>query len=278
MRRRELGVNRRIRATSSWNDRASMPSSSSFSVQDVVRDAVEEQVDREHDDDEVVQPADDGQVVRDEVPAEDQVAERPGEQRLAPGRHPVVADELAEQPAVDGRAARERQERGRAQQPADADPPSRRTCSCRTVTAALPRPSSHPVPHVRPAARCRRRGGRMVAPGPFDPRRRPSITAVRRRGSSADPVGSGVGEREPGPEHVAVGRVDRVLGRLLAGLGHRERAAELARVAQAGRRTAPTGRPVHGPPPAWRRSRTRPCPRRRTSRRRPRASRRRSPR
>ena len=81
--------------------RRSMPSSSSFSSSSFGRDAVEEQVDREDDDDEVVEPADDRDVVRDEVAPEDEVAERAAEQRLAGRRRPLVADQRPDEPGVD---------------------------------------------------------------------------------------------------------------------------------------------------------------------------------
>ena len=55
MRRSGAGVKRRIRATSSWNARWSMPSVVELLVEEVRRDAVEEQVDGEHDHDDVVE-------------------------------------------------------------------------------------------------------------------------------------------------------------------------------------------------------------------------------
>jgi len=77
-------------------------------VEHVLRHAVEEQVHGQDHDHQVVQPADERQVVRHEIAAHDQIAERPREHHLATGGCPVVADELEEQPAVDRGAARER--------------------------------------------------------------------------------------------------------------------------------------------------------------------------
>ena len=59
-------------------------------AQQVLGRAVEEQVDGQDDDDEVVEAADDRDVVRDEVLAEDEVAGGTGQQGLSRGRHPVV--------------------------------------------------------------------------------------------------------------------------------------------------------------------------------------------
>ena len=62
-----------------------MPSSIDLLVEQLRRDALEEQVDREDDDHEIVEPAEDRDVVRDEVAPEDEVPGRAGEQRLASG-------------------------------------------------------------------------------------------------------------------------------------------------------------------------------------------------
>ena len=70
-----------------------MPELVELLVEELRRDAVEEQVDGEDHDDEVVEAADDRDVVRDDVAADDEVAERPGEQRLAAGRRPLVEDQ-----------------------------------------------------------------------------------------------------------------------------------------------------------------------------------------
>ena len=51
------------------------------------------EVDGEDDDDEVVEAADDRDVVRDDVATEDEVAGRASEERLAAGRHPLVERE-----------------------------------------------------------------------------------------------------------------------------------------------------------------------------------------
>ena len=93
VRRTGPGVKRRTWATSRSNSARSMPSSASFSWSRSSGHAVEEELDGEDDDDEVVEPTDDRDVVRDEVAAEDEVAGGAGQQRLAAGRHPVVHDE-----------------------------------------------------------------------------------------------------------------------------------------------------------------------------------------
>ena len=59
VRRTGPGVNRRIRAMSCSNATRSIPSSSELLVEQLLGHAVEEQVDREDDDDEVVEPAED---------------------------------------------------------------------------------------------------------------------------------------------------------------------------------------------------------------------------
>ena len=120
-------------------------------VQDVGRDAIEEHVHRQDHDHQVVQPADDREVIGDEVPTEHEVSEGSGQHRLAPGGRPLVADQLPEQATVRRRPAGEGQERRQAEQPPEADP-LRAAASgrCLPVRAAVPRCSSHPAPHVRP--------------------------------------------------------------------------------------------------------------------------------
>ena len=87
--------------------------------QERVVDAVEEQVDRDRDDDEVVEAAEDRDRVGHDVAGEEHVAERAGEERLARRRDPVVEDERPEQAGVERGATGERQEREQADDPAD---------------------------------------------------------------------------------------------------------------------------------------------------------------
>ena len=94
VRRTGPGVKRRIWAMSRSNALAVDAELVELLASRSSGDAVEEQVDGEDDDDEVVEPADDRDVVGDEVAAEDEVAGGTG--RAAPfavGRHPVVEDE-----------------------------------------------------------------------------------------------------------------------------------------------------------------------------------------
>ena len=93
VRRTGPGVKRRTWATSRSNSARSMPELGELLVEQVVRDAIEEQLDGEDDDDEVVEPTDDRDVVGDEVTTEDEVAGGAGQQGLAVRRHPVVHDE-----------------------------------------------------------------------------------------------------------------------------------------------------------------------------------------
>ena len=111
VRRTGPGVKRRTWATSRSNSARSMPSSGELLVEQVVRHAVEEQLDGEDDDDEVVETADDRDVVGDQVATEDEVARGAGQQRLAVGRHPLVHDERGDEPGVHRDAAGDRQER-----------------------------------------------------------------------------------------------------------------------------------------------------------------------
>ena len=80
---------------SSSNAGRSMPSSTSFSAEQLVGDAVEEQVDRENDDDQIVEAARGSGPVRHEIAPEREVADRSGEKRLARRRRALVGDERA---------------------------------------------------------------------------------------------------------------------------------------------------------------------------------------
>ena len=73
VRRTGPGVKRRIWARSCSNEDAIDPQLVEFLMEQLIRHPVEEQLDREDQDDEVVEPADDRDVVRDEVPSEGEV-------------------------------------------------------------------------------------------------------------------------------------------------------------------------------------------------------------
>ena len=123
VRRTGPGVKRRIWAMSRSKAARSMARSSSFSWRSSGGHAVEEQVDREDDDDEVVEATEDRQAVGDEIAAEHDVAGRGPEQDLAVARHPLVEDERRDQAAVLRDPARDRQERQQRHHPAEACPP-----------------------------------------------------------------------------------------------------------------------------------------------------------
>ena len=87
-------------------------------VQDLCRHALEEQVDRDDDHHQVVEAAEDRDVVRDDVAPEDQIAERTREEGLPARGRSFVPDELPHQAGVEGRAACDRQERQEAKRAA----------------------------------------------------------------------------------------------------------------------------------------------------------------
>ena len=132
-------------------------------VEQLVGHAVEEQVDREDHDDEVVEPAEDRDVVRDEVAPEDQVAGRAGEQRLAVGRRPLVerrarASSRAYSGArlASGRNAMQRQRRARAR---------RRRSSTRLLALRADAPCVRSLPPIAPGtAESTSRASRVAAP------------------------------------------------------------------------------------------------------------------
>ena len=76
VRRTGPGVKRRTWATSRSNSAAIDAELGELLVEQVVRDAVEEQLRGEHDDDEVIETADDRPIVGDQVATEDEVAGR----------------------------------------------------------------------------------------------------------------------------------------------------------------------------------------------------------
>ena len=91
-------------------------------LEELGRDAIEEHIDRKHDDDEVVETADERDAVWDEIATEDEVARGRPEHDLALGRHPLVEDERPDQPRVVGDAARDGQEREQRHDAPDARP------------------------------------------------------------------------------------------------------------------------------------------------------------
>ena len=133
VRRTGPGVKRRIWAMSRSKATRSMAEVVELLLEQLGRHAVEEQVDREDDDDEVVEAAEDRDRVRDEVAPDDEVAGRRAEQDLAVGRHALVEHEGRDQPGVVGHAAGDRQE---GEQRHASDRPSRRS-SCAALALAM---------------------------------------------------------------------------------------------------------------------------------------------
>ena len=80
-------------------------------LEDLGRDAVEEQVHAKDDDDEIVEHAEHGHAIGDDVERKGEVHERPAEEGLARGRHAVVVDQRPDEPDVDRRPAGGRQQR-----------------------------------------------------------------------------------------------------------------------------------------------------------------------
>ena len=142
-RRTGPGISRRIWATSRSKRRRSMPSSSSFSSSTSLRDAVEEQVDGQDDDDEVVEAADHRDVVRDQVaPAGRGSRARRPAGPCGPSASARRASERPDEPGVDRGPAGHRQERGhaRARGPApEPEPPPRPVARVRAIPAASSR-------------------------------------------------------------------------------------------------------------------------------------------
>ena len=139
-------------------------------VEQVVRDAVEEQVDGEDDDDEVVEAAEERDVVGDQVPAEDEVAGGAGQQRLARRRRPLVDRERRDEPGV------QRGPGSRAAGTPAAPGRGRRSCQRRWP---VPSPSSSSCRSSRPSAipvRLLDRGARAREPEST------SVRAPRRHG------------------------------------------------------------------------------------------------
>jgi hypothetical protein len=107
-------------------------------VEQVVRDAVEEQLRGEDDDDEVIESTDDRHIVGDEVAPEDEIAGRAGQEGLAIQRHPIVHDERGDEPGVHRDAAGDRQER------------EQRQCATEPGASAGAPASFHPVARHAP--------------------------------------------------------------------------------------------------------------------------------
>ena len=132
-----------------------MPSSSSFSLEDVGVDAVEEDIEGDRDDDEVVEAAEERHLVGDQVAPEEDVAEAAGEHRLARGGRPIVEDERPDEAGVERGPARERQQGEQPERASDASAgavPARPPALAGELVAILP---CH-VPGVPPGPMPRR--------------------------------------------------------------------------------------------------------------------------
>src|SRR3970040_2555779 len=79
-------------------------------VDHVLIDAIEKDVDRDGDHHEVVETAEHRDLVRDEIPPEDHVAEPGRACRLGRRGRPIVADECPDQARIERCAAREREQ------------------------------------------------------------------------------------------------------------------------------------------------------------------------
>ena len=69
-------------------------------MEDLGRNLVEEQLDRKDKNDEVVEPSEQRDVVGNDVPSEDEIACRAGENRLAADRRPIVAHQRPDEPGI----------------------------------------------------------------------------------------------------------------------------------------------------------------------------------
>ena len=119
-RRIGLGIRRRTRATSSSYAARGNARELELLGKEVLVEPVDEHVDRQRDDDEVVELAEQWHAIRHDVPTEGDVAERAAEERLAPDRHALVGDERPDKSRVQRRAARQRHQCGRGDHAPDA--------------------------------------------------------------------------------------------------------------------------------------------------------------
>jgi hypothetical protein len=92
-------------------------------VEDVDRNAVEEHVHRDQDHDEVVEAAEQGDLVRNEVSTDEEIARRGAQGRLSGDRNARVGQEIDDEAGVDRRSSRERQEGQVAERAAGDEPP-----------------------------------------------------------------------------------------------------------------------------------------------------------